>query len=48
MDNLIAALEFEIIREHKLITICQNFLNTAQKVFDSETATPKQHLLLDL
>ena len=33
MDNLIAALEFEIIREHKLITICQNFLNTAPKGF---------------
>ncbi len=31
MDNLIAALEFEIIREQKLIATCQNFLNTAPK-----------------
>ena len=33
MKNLIAALEFEITREKKLISTCQNFLDTAPKGF---------------
>lgn len=33
MDNLISALEFEIVRERKLITSCQNFLSHAPKGF---------------
>lgn len=33
MDNLTAALEFESIRERKLITSCQNFLSAAPKGF---------------